>query len=156
MLNFAKCNEMFGNFLKKWDCRAVQRSALSRSRRELSNAYFLAKCGFATAENEPSKVCRPRCHWPRMRFMDLSRGGDCAGQSSGSSLLTTAALLACFTSTSREILSDFGEIFYRFWICYLFQSRTFPNGHQILDSLRCSAFSCFRVLLETRAAHMQN
>ena len=34
-------------------------SALCRSRRELSNAYLLAKFGFDTAENEPSKVCRP-------------------------------------------------------------------------------------------------
>ena len=31
----------------------MQRSALCRSRRELSNAYFLAKIGFDTAENEP-------------------------------------------------------------------------------------------------------
>ena len=57
------------NFLKNCDFRAVQRSALCRSRRELSNAYFLAKFGFdtaeneivrstaAAAENEPSKVC---------------------------------------------------------------------------------------------------
>ena len=36
----------------------MQRSALCRSRRELSNAYFLAKIGFDTAENEPSKI------WP--------------------------------------------------------------------------------------------
>ena len=42
------------------DCRAVQKSALCRSRRELSNAYFLAKFGFDTAENEPCQVC----HWP--------------------------------------------------------------------------------------------
>ena len=34
------------------------RSALCRSRRELSNAYLLAKFGLDTAENEPSKVCR--------------------------------------------------------------------------------------------------
>ena len=33
----------------------MQRSALCRSRRELSNAYLLAKFGFNTAENEPSK-----------------------------------------------------------------------------------------------------
>ena len=37
--------------------RAVQRSALCRSRRELSNAYLLAKFGFDTAENEPCQVC---------------------------------------------------------------------------------------------------
>ena len=36
-------------------------SALCRSRRELSNAYLLAKFGFDTAENEPSKVCSPSC-----------------------------------------------------------------------------------------------
>ena len=35
----------------------MQRSALCRSRRELSNAYFLAKFRFDTAENEPCKVC---------------------------------------------------------------------------------------------------
>ena len=35
----------------------MQRSALCRSRRELSNAYFVAKFGFDTAENEPCKVC---------------------------------------------------------------------------------------------------
>ena len=34
----------------------MQRSALCRSRRELSNAYFLAKFGFDTAENEPCTV----------------------------------------------------------------------------------------------------
>ena len=54
-------------FDKNWDCRAVQRNALCRSRRELSNAYLLAKFGFDTAENEPCKVCplsvyrSPRC-----------------------------------------------------------------------------------------------
>ena len=44
-------------YKKKLYCRAVRRSALCRSRRELSNAYLLAKFGFDTAENEPSKVC---------------------------------------------------------------------------------------------------
>ena len=34
----------------------MQRSALCRSQRELSNAYLLSKFGFDTAENEPSKV----------------------------------------------------------------------------------------------------
>ena len=42
----------------------MQRSALCRSRRKLSNAYLLAKFGFDTAENEPSKVCRSP---PRVR-----------------------------------------------------------------------------------------
>jgi hypothetical protein len=35
----------------------VQRSAFCRSRRELSNAYFLAKFGFDIEENEACKVC---------------------------------------------------------------------------------------------------
>ena len=56
-----KISKIFGKFCqKKWDSGAVQRSALCRSRRELSNAYFLAKFGFDTAENEPSKVCPMR------------------------------------------------------------------------------------------------
>ena len=42
-------------FRRKYDFRAVQRSAFCRSRRELSNAYFLAKFRFDTAENEPAK-----------------------------------------------------------------------------------------------------
>ena len=38
------------------DSKTVQRSALCRSRRELSNAYLIAKIGVDTAENEPLKV----------------------------------------------------------------------------------------------------
>ena len=50
----AHAGNVFG---KRWHFRAVQRSVLCRSRRELSNAYFLAKFGFDTAENEPCQVC---------------------------------------------------------------------------------------------------
>ena len=58
LLNFAKFSNKCSKFLtKNWDCRALQRSALCRSRRELSNAYLLAKFGFDTAENELCKVC---------------------------------------------------------------------------------------------------
>ena len=35
----------------------MQRSALCRSRRMLSNKYLLLKFGFDTADNEPCKVC---------------------------------------------------------------------------------------------------
>ena len=35
----------------------MQRNALCRSRRELSNEYLLAKIGVDTAENEPLQVC---------------------------------------------------------------------------------------------------
>ena len=45
------------NFEIRERCKgAVQRSALCRSRRELSNEYLLAKVGFDTAENKPKKV----------------------------------------------------------------------------------------------------
>ena len=64
-LTFKICKnlEKLASFLKKFqqilrkksDFRAVQRSALCRYRRELSNAYFLAKFRFDTAENEPAK-----------------------------------------------------------------------------------------------------
>ena len=36
-----------------WISKTVRRSALCRSRQELSNEYLLAKFGFDTAENEP-------------------------------------------------------------------------------------------------------
>ena len=57
-------------FLKKCDFRAVQTSALCRSRRELSNAYLLTKFGLDTAENEPCKVC------PTEQCSRRARGGD--------------------------------------------------------------------------------
>ena len=54
----AKFSAIFNeNFeIRERSTRTVQRSALCRSRRELSNEYLLAKFGFDTAENEPSKV----------------------------------------------------------------------------------------------------
>ena len=69
MLTFADVFAFFCKILtKNWDCRAVQKSALCRSRRELSNEYLLAKFGFDTAENEPCQVSsksiyhfQPRC-----------------------------------------------------------------------------------------------
>ena len=50
----------------------MQRSALCRSRRELSDAYLLAKIGFDTAENEPFQVCPLSAYRsPRYRALDL-------------------------------------------------------------------------------------
>ena len=54
-------SKKISNFQRtNWDSKTVQRSALYRSRRELSNEqiansneYLLAKFGFDTAENEP-------------------------------------------------------------------------------------------------------
>ena len=57
--NGAKEHSFFPNF-RLWIPKTVQRSALCRSRRVLSNQYLLAKFGFDTADNEPSKVCRIR------------------------------------------------------------------------------------------------
>ena len=54
-------SNMSSFFDKKWNWRAVERSALRRSLRELSNENLDAKPGFDTAdENEPSKV--RNCH----------------------------------------------------------------------------------------------
>ena len=44
-------------YLNHGSQRAVHRSVLCRSRRELSTAYLVAKIGFDRAENEPRKVC---------------------------------------------------------------------------------------------------
>ena len=46
-----------------FDSKTVQRSALCRSRRELSNEYLLAKIGVDTAENEPLEV------WGKIQFI---------------------------------------------------------------------------------------
>ena len=56
----------------------MQRSALCRSRRELSNAYLLAKFSFDTAENEPSQVCPIEQYAPlheQLAFLARQRTG---------------------------------------------------------------------------------
>ena len=78
-----KFSQVFGNilaFLKRTTCdfKAVQRSALCSSRRELSNAYLLAKFGFDTAENEPSKVC-PDLHNALARVLAVDRPAGVLG-----------------------------------------------------------------------------
>ena len=50
---FAEFWQIIAIFRKKCDFRAVQRSALCRSRRELSDENLLAQFGFDTAESEP-------------------------------------------------------------------------------------------------------
>ena len=47
----------------------MQRSALCRSRRALSNADLFAKFGFDTAENETCKVC-PIERWMKQVVVD--------------------------------------------------------------------------------------
>ena len=46
---------------------------MCRSRRELSNAYFLANVGFDAAENEPLKVCPLSCTNPAGGFQSRRR-----------------------------------------------------------------------------------
>ena len=66
--------------MQTFDCGAVQRSALCRSRRELSNEYLLAKLGVDTAENEPAAADvpdlleSPASHPVGVRFYDVSLG----------------------------------------------------------------------------------
>ena len=64
MANFWQNLEIFR---KKCEFRAVQSSAWCRSRRELSNAYLLAKFGFDTAENERRHVPLNVTGLPRLR-----------------------------------------------------------------------------------------
>ena len=54
--NFAIFDNILAIFQKKCDFRAVQRSALCRSRQELSNEYLLDEISVDTAENEPLEV----------------------------------------------------------------------------------------------------
>ena len=51
--NREKVLAIFDEKIEIRERKTVQRSALCRSRRELSNAYLLAKIGVDTAENEP-------------------------------------------------------------------------------------------------------
>ena len=41
-----------------WGGSGAKECKSDRSRQELSNEYLVAKFGFDTAENEPSKVCQ--------------------------------------------------------------------------------------------------
>ena len=72
--NFVICWQNYSN-LKKSGFRAVQKSALCRSLRELSNAYLVTKFGFDTAENEPCNACPiPRGEVPRPMCCSAEQG----------------------------------------------------------------------------------
>ena len=57
----------------------MQRSALCRSQRELSNAYFLAKFCLDTAENEPCQFC-PTKQCSSQRVRSPGRSGTAPGR----------------------------------------------------------------------------
>ena len=58
----------------------MQRRVLCRSRRELSNAYLLAKFGFDTAENDASKVVLEEAAiWAAEPGPPVARGANAAG-----------------------------------------------------------------------------
>ena len=77
-----------------FDSKTEQRSALCRSRRELSNAYFLAKFGFDTAENEPCQVCP---------IETLHRARPCQHRPAGSEGLTPSSLSSSIRVRLRRI-----------------------------------------------------
>ena len=68
----------------------MQRSALCRSRRELSNEYLLAKFGFDTAENEP-------CEVHKFKFWNLK----VRSSSSLKSLFATQVYTLCWCDSYR-------------------------------------------------------
>ena len=81
---------------------------MCRSRRELSNAYLLAKFGFDTAENEPSKVLHhldraaepvPVLH-PRV---EADLGGAVESEAHG--LRSEATLRGSFSAVSTQIFA---------------------------------------------------
>ena len=121
----------FTDVLEKCALRTLQRSALCRSRRELLNAYLLAKFGFDTAENEPCKVC-PASSPPRRR------GGG-------------SELRECSTSSREEEVSAVNRCGFHRWAAGggvgMSSQRTvgFPCGRPVGPSLRISAgyYFCF-------------
>ena len=100
-----------------WIPKAVQRSALCRSWRELSNAYLLAKFRFDTAENEPYFVSmqpleralaaagdgRPRRTTPGGRFGAPRR---LASQAAGDAGSIGRILQGSFSAVSKRIFAS--------------------------------------------------
>ena len=72
----------------------MQRSALCRSRRELSNEYLLAKFGFDAAENEPCQVCRPLLREGRIARGEVK--GTAEGYVAARASHATSVVLNCF------------------------------------------------------------
>ena len=84
MSNFENAKIFEENLLKYWGLSGAKACKSCRSRQELSNAYFLAKFGFDTAENElarhhmllslvPSCSDDPRCTSFFARFDELAK-----------------------------------------------------------------------------------
>ena len=130
----------------------AERSALCRSRRELSNAYLLANFGFDTAENEPSKDCQERAHFllPCAGRQGLWPVG--CGQSPNVMLAKyfqnlASRILRCPTPLSKfclkiqnRSLSTFTvwggtRFFYIFLIIIIKTSHTFPHSKNLLRLL---------------------
>ena len=71
---------------------------MCRSRRELSNAYLLAKFGFDTAENEPPKV---------LPLEHPASGAGCSGWQRPAHLAGCSARKLQFAQLSQEVLQGF-------------------------------------------------
>ena len=83
----------------------MHRSEWCRSRRELSNAYFLANFGIDTADNEPFQVC-PLSAYRSPRFVhgDIAAEGDYVLIPEGMSAETTVDMLKEVNAKVRKLV----------------------------------------------------
>ena len=94
----------------------MQRRAFCRSRRELSNAYLLAKFGFDTAENEPFQVCPLSAYRSPRYGLAQEAGGEVAKANRGKRrrskqnkhgrLLLTSGILGDRTAAEASTAAD--------------------------------------------------
>ena len=131
---------------------------MSRSRRELSNAYFLAKFGFDAAENEPFQVCTSPivAHLPerleRRHFGRAAAASSAAGWKPAAGTHRRDFLFYFFMIISSVFrIQEVSFVSYRFLISFLFSScRRFripcDACHGLLQSciLRAHAYSSAR------------
>ena len=99
----------------------MQRSALCRSRRELSNAYFLGKFGFDTAENEPCKFCPLTAYRsPKCGLLPADRSSGTRSLPRVSERRYIVGFFTCFlTSTLMIILQIDLNVIVESWISYI-------------------------------------
>merc|ERR1712159_365396 len=106
--------------------RTVQRSALCRSRRELSNAYLLAKIGVDTAENEPLEVWGENSIQYSLQSLERKRrrgsavragadsspalGGTFGWHWSPASKGTCFCVASCFSRALKDFMNSSGVI----------------------------------------------
>ena len=124
----------------------MQRSALCRSRRELSNAYFLAKFSFDTAENGPSQGCPPRISIGSGKAQPRFPTSSAAwmGSLKMPSIAGAPCLLLCLSLPPEEFSSDPPSAFAAS-LCSSFTRSDSPCRSR---STGFSAFLCFSIFFE--------